>query len=461
MSSKKVAVGHARLCTPPANSSFTVESSETRNPAPATRSCGGKPKCADEYKVYLSLRAYPVVARQVGDIVNWYSKITNLTDKLVDGPIDFYISGSVDPIAFIDYLPAGGFYNLLVSETVDELDIANKFIVATVWARLRETGCLLGNVVESEVAVDDSLNTDNTLQFANPTLFINATETSLDVQVGVDIINLSSLAVDSLAIDLGVIFGKDTELSYLVDGLPSTIFDVADGVLSLAEGEIIGAGQRISLLVTNTDKTINLDGFCSQSCQSTASWRFVGESTNSTGLNWVGTSEATTATGFSAVKSGSAIQLPTGPTILGGWVSQPQGADPLYKGTFNDGGFDDSAGMYTVPTSGRYLLSASISTSYNVPANTVDTSKFFDIIADGITVVTAMGPTKIMVYTPLNVITSTTEQGSMTVNLSRVVYLDGGAKVALRSTIPSSVFRIGYFSTSDALTTFDAVFLGA
>ena len=277
-----------RILPKPTGGGFTSGSTPT---SLSGKTCGGsKPNCTSDQKVYLSLRAYPVVVRQVGDIVNFYFKITNLTDKTITGPIDFFISGADQAIATIDSLPALDYYDLLITGTVDEQDVAKKFIVATVWARLRSSTCLLGNVAESEVSVDTVVASDSALQFANPLLLIDATETSLDVQVGVDIINLSSLVVDSLTIDLSVIFGKDTELSYLVNGVSSTLFTVTGGVLSLAEGQTIGANQRIALLVTNADKTINLDGFCSQSCQSTASWRFVGESTNNTSLEWEGTS---------------------------------------------------------------------------------------------------------------------------------------------------------------------------
>ena len=431
-------------------------------PLPIGVCSGGKDKCLGDKDVYLSLRAYPIVVRQVGDVVNWYFKITNLTSKTIVGPIDFYISGAEEAIATIDELPALGYYDLLIEDTVDELDITKRFIVATVWARLRSTGCQLGNVVESEVAVEQVQEANQTLEFANPTLLITATETTLDIQAGIDIINLSLLAVESLIIDLSVIFGKDTALSYLIDGQPSNIFSVANGVLSLAEGQTIGANQRISLLVTNVDKTINLDGFCDQSCESTASWRLSGRSTINTSLAWVGATPAppTVGSGFSAVKLETTDQVPLGVGPLQGWAATPRDANPLYVGTFNDGGFNEITGIYTVPVSGRYLLTANVNLGYAYTVGNLSGNDTLRITADGrvvaASVLSLIGNQQ---YTPPGAIISSVIEGEENVDLSRVVYLDAGAIVVLSSATETGV--AAYYSTANHPMTFSATFLGA
>jgi len=418
--------------------------------------CGSpKPNCSNDQKVYLSLRAYPMVVHQVNDVVNFYFKITNLTDEDIVGPVDFYISGSLKPIASIDDLPAGDYYDLLITGVVDEEDISKKFVVATVWARLRPTGCLLGNVVESEVAIDDVLNVNDNLQFANPSLLINATETSLDVQVGVDIINLTPLEVDSLVIDLSVIFGKDTKLSYLIDGLPSTIFDVVDGVLSLIAGNTIEANHRFSLLVTNDDKSINLDGFGSKSCQSIALWRFAGKSTNSTNLAWAEAAPPvpTLGSGFSAVKEWQEkIPFLTGP--IQGWVSQPQGADPLYNGTFNDTNFNESTGVYTVPAGGRYFLAASIpKVKFDIPAEPPDNYGLLQlIVADECATSVVLGHS-----TPATG-TNTMTSCECGVNLFKVMYIPAGAEVSLMLSFEGDVGM--YASNPVTPVTFSATYLG-
>src|SRR6187551_1868331 len=102
--------------------------------------CGSGAKCGKDQHVYLSLYAYPDVVRQVGDAVSFYFKITNLTNQLIEGPIDFYISDSEEPIASIDSLPASDFFDLLVTDYVSNVDITRRFIVATVWARSRSSG---------------------------------------------------------------------------------------------------------------------------------------------------------------------------------------------------------------------------------------------------------------------------------------------------------------------------------
>ena len=257
--------------------------------------CGSGPhpgNCHRDEKVFLSLYAYPIVVRQVGDVVNYYFKITNLTDEAVAGPIDFYISGSEEPIGEIDSLPANGFYDLLLTYTVNTEDITRRFIVATVWARRRllgGLGCQLGNVAETVVSVEAIASDVGSLQFADPNLLITATDDCIDIQASVDIINLATLPVDSLLLDLAVIFGKTTPLSYFIDGLPSNKFINEQNKLRLAPGQTIGIGERFGLTVTNTDKTADLSGYCDETCESVALWRLLGKATNTTVLPWVGT----------------------------------------------------------------------------------------------------------------------------------------------------------------------------
>lgn len=254
-----------------------------------THPCGPFDKCRNDAKVILSLYAYPTVVRQVGDAVNYYFKITNITDKLIEGPIDFYMSGSDGPIASIDSLAANGYYDLLVTDYVDEVDMTRKFIVVTIWARLRSTGCLLGNYAETVVSVESLESDIGKVQFADPKLVIIATDNHLDIKVSVDIINLSStLDIDALLLDFQVIFGKDTQLTYLINGLPSDLFILEQGKLRLAPGKTIPFGARETLTLTNTDKTINLDGYCDKECTSTFSWRLTGQATNNTTIPWVG-----------------------------------------------------------------------------------------------------------------------------------------------------------------------------
>lgn len=276
----------AKKGTPPKAKVTKVAATEPEAESSRFPGCGPRSHCPDDKKLFLSLKAYPEVVHQVGDNVNWYFKVTNLTGRDIIGPIDFYMSGSEEPIATIDLLPAFGYYDLLITEPVNELDITRRFIVATVWARRGEHGCLLGNVAEATVAVAPL--DDATLHVANPNLIITATENTIDVRVLLDIINLSELDVDSLILDLNVIFGDDVALSYTVDGLPSNLFIVDEGKLVLADGQTIGAGERIGLEITNVDKTINLDGFCSESCQSLLSWRLSGKSTINTPIVWEG-----------------------------------------------------------------------------------------------------------------------------------------------------------------------------
>ena len=249
---------------------------------PSAYGGNGPNKCQKNEKVFLSLYAYPVVVRQVGDVVNYYFKITNLTSETVAGPIDFYISGNPEPIGTIDSLPANGFYDLLITDTIDTVDITKRFVVATVWARLRSSGCQLGNVAETVVSVESIAMDVGSLQFANPMFVINADEDRVRVIVGMDIINLATLPVDSLILDLAVIFGRETALTYFIDGLPSDLFIVEQGKLRLAPGRTIAIGERLNLLVTNTDATINLDGYCDQTCETTAAWRLSGKATNIT-----------------------------------------------------------------------------------------------------------------------------------------------------------------------------------
>jgi len=247
--------------------------------------CGGFKKCQSDQKAYLTLQAYPVVVRQVGDVISFYSKITNLTNENIAGPIDFYISGSEDPIASIDDLPAGGFYDLLVEEVVDDLDVTRRFIVATVWARVRSSGCLLGNVAEASVSVQSAEINAGTVQFPNPTLEITVEENIVDIHAGVDIVNLSDLAINSLVLDFEILFGKDTELTYSINGLPSDLFIVEGGVLRLAPGKFIAANDRKTLIVTNVDKSINFPGVYDASSEFL--WRLEGKATNSSTVTWV------------------------------------------------------------------------------------------------------------------------------------------------------------------------------
>ena len=446
-----------------AKSTFTV----TANPPPVANSshpvlnCGSTAKCLNDQKVHLSLRAYPVVVRQAGDQVNWYFKITNLTSKTIVGPIDFFISGSEGAFASIEDLPAYGFYDLLVEDTVDEEDITRRFIVATVWARLRASDCLIGNVVESEVAVELVQESDGSLEFANPTLLITATETTLDVQVGIDIINLSVLAVDSVILDLSVIFGKETTLSYLIDGQPSSIFNVVNGVLSLVDGHTIAANQRISLLVTNTDKSINLDGLCDQSCDSTVSWRFVGRSTNNSTLAWVGATPAppTVGSGFSAVKLETLSPTPIVNGTFQGWASTPRDSNPAYEGTFNDGEFDEVNGVYTVPISGRYILAANVNTAYDYALETLSGNDLLSITVDDNKVtLLSLAALFVLRFTPAGVITGVEAGGVVNASLYRVIHLNAGAKIALKANLEGNA---QYQSTNGIGTTFSAIYLGA
>lgn len=427
---------------------------------------GKKPDpCRDDQQVYLSLYAHTVVVRQVGDVVNWYFKITNLTDKTIIGPIDFFVSGITGPLATIDELPASGYYDLVINEQIDESDITRRFVVGTVWARHGITKCLIGNVVESKVAVELVQNSNNTVEFANPKLLITATETNLDIQASVDIINLGVLAVDSLVIDFSVIFGKDTVLSYLVNGLPSTIFNVTEGTLRLVEGQTIGANQRLTLLVTNVDKTISLNGYCNQACQSTVAWRFNGNATNNSNLAWEGSAPTpvplTIGSGFSAVKlEEQDIPLPDG--TFEGWAATPRDSNPLYEGTFNDGGFDEVTGVYTVPASGRYLLTATVPLLYTYHANQngPDPDYLIYIKVDNNTVVSSIPPLSAMMYTPVNVINDTKTGTQTTVSLSRIVYVNAGANIVLGGQ-PSSVDQIAVNSSPSTPLTFSVTYLGS
>jgi len=342
----------------PAKTAATIKDKATSsNETTAVSPCTGM-ACRGDSQVYLSFYAYPAVVRQVGDVVTWYSKITNLTDKIIVGPIDFYMSGSTEAIATIDELQPNDYFELVVEDIVSEADIALRFIVGTLWARLRTTGCLLGNVVESRVAVDQVTATDGDLQFANISLLVTAGEDTTDVQAGVDIIN-------SLVMDLGVVFGQDTELSYLVDGEASQLFETIGGMLRLSQGAVITPGQRLSLSITNTVKTADLGGLCSQNCNSTASWRFAGGATTTSNLAWAGTNNVI---GFSAVLLlNEAVYPPIGLHTIRNWTADQQGGRPdeVY-GVYNDGNFNAAAGLYRVPVTGRYRVSAALQVSTTV-----------------------------------------------------------------------------------------------
>lgn len=416
--------------------------------------------CKGDPNVYLSLRVYPIVVRQVGDVVNWYFKITNLTGETIKGPIDFYMSGSKTAIAEIDQLPPFGYYDLLIEGKVTELDITRKFIVATVWARLRNTRCLLGNVVESEVAVEQVQDNGDNLEFANPILIVNATETTINVKAGIDIINLGSSAVDSLILDLSVIFGTEAELSYLINGLPSNIFTIAGGVLTLTEGQHIAANSRFSLLVTNVNTEINLDGLCDQSCRSTVSWRFEGNATRTTSVAWQGTSLSSSSPGFSAVKveTGDPIQLGSG--VLAGWGASPQLSSPMYNGTFNDGGFNEITGIYTVITPGRYLLTACLNLLYQITLGPSLDNDYLQIIVDNNPVAAAeIAQVVGMEFIP-PLISETVITVQNNITLQKLVYLNAGAKVILSATLSNPSVEVQYVSNPTLPLTFAAAFLG-
>jgi hypothetical protein len=245
-------------------------------------------RCPNDSPVFFSMYVNPRVVRKIGDAVSWYFKTTNLTDKPVEGPIDFYISGIEDdgPIATIQNLAPSSYYDLIVTDSVDELDILRRFIVATIWARIRSTGELIGNVVDAAVAVETLFEDLAIVEFANPQLLTSVGSDHVDVRASVDLINLSSMPVESLMVDLMVIFGTEIALSYLVNGQSSTMFIAEKGILTLAPRQEIAANARLAIVITNTDKAVSLFGYCRQICSSSAAWRLVGRATNTTALQW-------------------------------------------------------------------------------------------------------------------------------------------------------------------------------
>lgn len=249
--------------------------------------------CLMNNNLYLSLHAYPPIVHQVGDVIRWYLRITNVSTKLIKYPGTYHIiinnemiSGKTDGIE-----PSGAF-EISFNSTVTDDDMDRKFIVATAWLTDCH-GCLNSNIVDASVAVTP-IGGMGSVQFLNPTLLVNVTEDLYDIQVTIDIFNMSTLDVNSLILDMGVIFGRDTQLRYLVDGTASVLFNVDDGMLSLAAGNVLAAGTLIRLLVTNVDKNINLGGLCSGSCASLASWRLEGQATRETSLEWIGEGDEVT-----------------------------------------------------------------------------------------------------------------------------------------------------------------------
>src|SRR5690606_25202960 len=74
--------------------------------------CGPGIPCRGDQKVVLSFHAYPQIVHQLGDVIRYYFKTTNISNEDIAGPIDFYMSGQEEPIATLDSLAANSYYEL-------------------------------------------------------------------------------------------------------------------------------------------------------------------------------------------------------------------------------------------------------------------------------------------------------------------------------------------------------------
>lgn len=255
--------------------------------------------CGRDEKVRLSLYASPAVVHQVGDIIKYYAKITNLTDEAIPGVISIYIAGIKDAAVTLE-LEAFGYADLVIPYTVTDEDFTRKFIVQSIYARvdlgIDKPQCMIGNVASATVAVDaisisgSDKNIVTPIRFINTSLNSSHTGGSYDIEASLDIINFNDVDADILNIDVTAIFGPESELTYIIinnspdiTGDVSDLFVIEGGRLFLAEGKVFPSETNITLIIKGTSIMTFL---CSESCTTTASWRLIGYSTMITVLNW-------------------------------------------------------------------------------------------------------------------------------------------------------------------------------
>ena len=165
--------------------------------------------------------------------------------------------------------------------------------------------------------------------------------------------------------------------------------------------------------------------------------------------------------GFSAVKlraTGDNTPLLEGPVT--GWAAEPRDGDPLYAETFNDGGFDEIDGVYTVPVTGRYLLTASmtVATEY-LPTTTESPENKLVLTVDNrnvaAVVIPQVHPTASGFENPII--------DPATLVLNRLARLTVGDNVVLAARITTGADApiTDYVSDDNYPMTFSATFLGA
>ena len=126
-------------------------------PCGACSNATSTPQVPQDQKVHLSIYTSPSVAYQVGDVINYYAKVINLTGENIDGPIEIYVAGVEEPALTIVLKPYE-YGDSTTPYTVTTDDIGRKFLVSTIYARLANTGddsgCIISNIATVSVLMN-------------------------------------------------------------------------------------------------------------------------------------------------------------------------------------------------------------------------------------------------------------------------------------------------------------------